>query len=62
MSTYIESQLQEIIALTEENIKISSEFSFKIFKVFLTAAEAREILEIIQKREDYDVVKSTVAS
>jgi hypothetical protein len=62
MSTYIESQLQEIIAVAEDTRKISSEYSFKFFKIFLTAAEAREILAIIQKREDYNVAKSTAVS
>jgi hypothetical protein len=63
MSTYIESQLQQIIAFAEENRKISSEYSFKLFKIFLTAAEAREILEILTRRQDdYDVVHSTAAT
>ena len=62
MSTYVESQLQEIIAVAEDNSKISSEYSFKFFKIFLTAAEAREILKIIKKHEDYDVVQATAAS
>ena len=62
MSNYLESELQKIIADTEENGKISSEYAFKFFRIFLTAAEAKEILEIIQNRRDYHVVHSKAAS
>ena len=53
MSNYLESELQKIIADTEENGKISSEYGFKFFRIFLTAAEAKEILEIIQHYRGY---------
>lgn len=62
MSNYIESELQRIIAITERNGKISSEYAFKFFRIFLTAAEAKEILEIIQNYRDYHVVHSRAAS
>ena len=62
MSNYIESELQRIIAITERNGKISSEYAFKFFRIFLTAAEAKEILEIIQNCRDYHVVHSRAAS
>lgn len=62
MSKYIESELQRIIAVSEKNGKISSEYEFRFFRIFLTAAEAREILAIIQKYRDYHVVHSRAAS
>ena len=40
MSKYIESELQSIIAIAEKNGKISSEYAFKFFRIFVTAAEA----------------------
>ena len=58
MSNYIESELQRIIAVSEKNEKISSDYAFKFFRIFLTAAEAKEILEIIQRSRDYHVVHS----
>jgi len=62
MSNYIESELQRIIAIAEKNGKISSEYTFNCFRIFLTAAEAKEILEIIQHYRDYHVVHSAAAS
>ena len=62
MSNYIETELQRIIAVSEKNGKISSEYAFKFFRIFLTAADAKEILEIIQNRRDYHVVHSKAAS
>ena len=53
MSNYLESELQRIIAISEKNRKISSEYGFKFFRIFLTAAEAKEILEIIQHYKGY---------
>jgi alpha-amylase/alpha-mannosidase (GH57 family) len=58
MSNYIESELHRIIAVSERNEKISSDYAFKFFRIFLTAAEAKEILEIIQRSRDYHVVHS----
>jgi len=52
MPNYIESELQRIIAISEENEKISSEYALKFFRIFLTPAEAKEILEIIQNYRD----------
>ena len=62
MSNYLESELQRIIAVSEENGKISSEYALKFFRIFLTAAEAKEILEIIQHYRGYHVVHSKAAS
>ena len=62
MSKYIESELQSIIAIAEKNGKISSEYAFKFFRIFVTAAEAKEILEIIQDYRCYHVVHSKAAS
>jgi hypothetical protein len=62
MSNYLESELQKIIAVSEKNAKISSEYAFKFFRIFLTAAEAKEILEIIQQYRGYHVVHSKAAS
>jgi hypothetical protein len=62
MPNYIESELQRIIAITEENEKISSEYALKFFRIFLTPAEAKEILEIIQNYRDYHVIHSKAAS
>jgi predicted RecB family nuclease len=62
MPNYIESELQRIIAVSEKNGEISSEYAFKFFRIFLTAAEAKEILEIIQNYKDYDVVHPRAAS
>ena len=62
MSNYIETELQRIIAVSEENGKISSEYALKFFRIFLTAAEAKEILEIIQHYRGYHVVHSKAAS
>jgi hypothetical protein len=59
---YIESELQRIITISEKNGKISSEYAFKFFRIFLTASEAKEILEIIQQYRDYHAVHSKVAS
>jgi hypothetical protein len=61
MSNYIESELQRIIAIAERNEKISPEYAFRFFRIFLTAAEAKEILEIIQFYRDYHVVLSKAA-
>jgi hypothetical protein len=52
MSTYIQSELQRIIAVAQENEKISSEYAHKFFSVYLTASEAREILKIIESNKD----------
>jgi hypothetical protein len=62
MSKYIESELERIIAVSEKNGKISSEYALKFFRVFLTAAEAKEILEIIEFYRDYHVIHSRAAS
>lgn len=62
MSNHIESELQRIIAVSEKNGEISSEYAFKFFRIFLTAAEAKEILEIIQNYKHYDVVHPRAAS
>ena len=62
MANYIESELQKIIAISEKNGKISSEYSFKFFRIFLTAAEAKELFEIIQNDRHYRVVHSKTAS
>jgi hypothetical protein len=62
MSNYIETELQRIIAVSEKNGKISSEYAFKFFRIFLTASEAKEMLEIIQNYRDYHVVHSQAAS
>ena len=62
MSKNIESELKSIIAISEKNGKISSEYAFKFFRIFLTAAEAKELFEIIQDYRDYHVVHSKAAS
>ena len=62
MSNYLETELQKIIAVSEQNGKISSEYAFKFFRIFVTAAEAKEILEIIQDYRCYHVVHSPAAS
>jgi hypothetical protein len=62
MSNHLESELQKIIDVTEKNRKISSEYASKFFRIFLTAAEAKEILEIIQKYRGYHVVHTKAAS
>ena len=62
MSNYIETELQRIIAVSEQNGKISSEYGYKFFRIFLTASEAKEMLEIIQIYRDYHVVHSPAAS
>ena len=62
MSNYIESELQRIIAVSEKNGRISTEHAFRFFRIFLTAAEAKEILEIIQNYSDYHVVHFRAAS
>ena len=62
MSNHIESELQRIIAVSEQNGKISSEYAFKFFRILLTAAEAKELFEIIQDYRDYHVVHSKAAS
>ena len=61
MSKYIESELQRIIAVSERNEKISSDYAFKFFRIFLTAAEAKEILEIIEFYRDYHAIHSKAA-
>ena len=48
MSKNIESELKSIIAISEKNGKISTEYEFAFFRIFLTAAEAKELFEIIQ--------------
>jgi hypothetical protein len=62
MSKYFESELHRIIAITRENEKISSEYSQRFFRIFLTASEAKEILKIIETYKDYKVVPSRTAS
>jgi hypothetical protein len=62
MSNYIESELERIIDMAEKNGKISSEYAFNCFRIFLTAAEAKEILEIMQDYRGYHVVHSEAAS
>ena len=62
MSNYLETELQKIIAVSEKNGKISSEYGYKFFRIFLTASEAKEMLEIIQNHKDYHVVHSPAAS
>jgi hypothetical protein len=62
MANYLESELQRIIAVSEKNGKISSEYALKLFRIFLTAAEAKELLEIIQDDRDYHAVQSKAAS
>lgn len=62
MSNYIESELERIIAISEKNAKISSEYAFKFFRIFLTSAEAKEMLKIIQDYRGYHVVHSEAAS
>ena len=61
MLSHFESELQRIVAVTKENEKISSEYSHKLFRIFLTATEAREILKIIKNHKDYEVVQSRIA-
>ena len=61
MSNYFESELQRIIADTEENEKISAEYSQRFFRIFLTVSEAREILKIIKNHRDQQIVQSTIA-
>ena len=62
MSNYLETELQRIIEIAEENAEISSEYTFKCFRIFLTASEARDILEIIQNHKEYQFVQSRVAN
>lgn len=62
MANYIESELQRIIAVSEKNGKISSEYAFKLFRIFLTTAEAKELLEIIQNYRGYHAAQSKAAS
>ncbi|MCG6947184.1 MAG: hypothetical protein LJE87_17765 [Deltaproteobacteria bacterium] len=62
MSNYLETELQRIIEIAEENAEISSEYTFKFFRIFLTASEARDILEIIQNHKEYQFVQSRVAN
>ena len=62
MSDYIESELQRIIAISEKNGKISSEYAFKLFRIFLTSSEAEQLLEIIEFYRDYHVVHAKAAS
>ena len=62
MSNYLETELQKIIAVSEKNGKISSEYGYKFFRIFLTVSEAKEMLEIIQNHKDYHVVHSPAAS
>ena len=62
MSTYFEAELQRIIAVAEENEKISSEYANKFFRVFLTASEAKEILKIITNSKDYEVAQDKLPS
>ena len=62
MSNYVETELQRIIELAEENAEISPEYTFKFFRIFLTASEARDILEIIQLYKEYHIVDSRVAN
>jgi hypothetical protein len=61
MSNYFESELQRIIAATEENEKISAEYSQRFFRIFMTVSEAREILKIIKSHRDQQIVQSTIA-
>ena len=62
MSNYLETELQKIIAVSEKNGKISSEYGYKFFRIFLTASEAKEMLEIIQNYKDYHIVHSPAAN
>ena len=61
MSNYVESELQRIISVTKENEKISSEYAHKFFSVYLTAAEAKEILKIIENHKDHSVDHSRIS-
>ena len=62
MANYFKSELQRIIAVTEENERISSEYSQRFFRIFLTAAEAKEILKIIESHKGCQLVQSRAAS
>lgn len=62
MSDYFESELERIVATADENERISSEYTLRFFRVFLTVSEAKEILKIIQSYKDHQIVQSTVAS
>ncbi|MFP3869725.1 MAG: hypothetical protein ACLFVT_02435 [Syntrophobacteria bacterium] len=48
MLEHITSELRSSIAETEENEKISSEYRNSCIRLFLSVAEAGEILEIIE--------------
>jgi hypothetical protein len=61
MLTNIESELERIIAMAEENQKISSEYKYKFYRIFLTLSESREILKIIKNGKDCHMLQSEVA-
>ena len=59
MSTYLESELQRIIAVTEQNEKIASEYRYRYFRIFLTAFEAKEILKLIERCKEHELRSPT---
>jgi hypothetical protein len=62
MSTYIESELEKIIATIRENENISSEYKFKYHRLYLSIAEVQELLQIIQRCKQYESLHAGAAS
>jgi hypothetical protein len=62
MATYIESELEKIIATIRENESISSEYNFTYHRLYLSIAEAKELLQIIQRCKKYESLHTGGAS
>jgi hypothetical protein len=55
MFDYVESELRRNIVTLEEHQGISPEYRYNVIRIFLTLAEAREILRMIRTYESQDV-------
>jgi hypothetical protein len=51
MLDYVKAELRRAIALTEENERISSEYKNTLIRLFVSVAEARVMLEILEEHE-----------
>jgi hypothetical protein len=51
MLDYVKAELRRAIALTQENERISSEYKNTLIRLFVSVAEARVMLEILEEHE-----------
>jgi len=47
----VKSELKKHLAVLEENARISTEYKYKVIRVFLTVPEAQEIIAMIKEDE-----------